>query len=212
MLQNTNKHKSNTTFIRSNLFKLYGKSVAIMLAITTISIIVAFPFYIDYVPSRELADQTTYITASFSFLTSTLLVPVIFEKIKNHIAENKYKMVATDFMVLLFSPFAGAIIGAMYISGPISYALHELSNPVKSYLREDVEHASKSGRRSFNSATLKDSTVLLPRKVRLISDEAVNELSDGGWITIYGFKSKYGIEVERYTYGQYNGSAFKRSL
>ena len=169
--------------------------------VITLQMIVFIPHMIwpeNFVPSETLQSFglawgiTSFLTMLLLVWTSTVV------ELRAAICTRQYKKAGGALSLLVFSPVIfGFCMGYWFMSGPISYHLHRMSNSViLGTTTHRVQYADDFGPASCgNRAVLAGDSFLWPQRVCHLQRSDMDKLRRGGLLSVFGTASKYGVLV-----------------
>ena len=167
----------------------------------TLQMIVFVPHMIwpeNFVPSDTL-QSVGLAWGIMSFLSMLcLLWPSTVLELRTAIYTRQYKKAGGSLSLLVFGPIVfGFCMGYWFMSGPISYHLHRMSNnAILGTTTHRVQYADDFGPASCgNRAVLAGDSFLWPQRVCHLQSGDMDTLRRGGLLSVFGTASKYGVLV-----------------
>jgi hypothetical protein len=152
----------------------------------------------NFVPSEAL-QSVGLAWGIMSFLAMLSLVwPSTVAELRTAIFSRQYKKAGGSLSLLVLGPIVmGFCMGCGFISGPISYHLHRMSNSaILGTTTHRVQYADDFGPTSCgNRAVLAGDRFLWPQRVCHLQSIDMDTLRRGGLLSVFGTASKYGLLV-----------------
>jgi len=152
-----------------------------------------------FVPMPRLRPAAGFVAPVVAAMYAIAIGPHFFRVSKHSWLSARYKDFIVNAAMIAFAPFAGWCLAQAFISGPLSYASHQLTAGAPVEIQLTVLRSTTTGGRSCRkNALLNDEHFFWRQAVCGISERTVDRLRAGGQLRVFGTASEYGIQVMRY--------------